>query len=132
MTDYHAGGDHLAALRDPGYLAIDLLENKQFVIDKLKQAEGEFFKVYDYFYKLLRKNNQLTTGWLPLFSESKYHIASNDFSCMISNKMFEEFFLEGIIVECKVSVKSTLSTTQNPTPIRQFLSPRHQLIQIII
>jgi hypothetical protein len=29
LTDFHSGGDHLAALRDPANLAIDLIENPE-------------------------------------------------------------------------------------------------------
>ena len=31
LTDFHPGGDHLVALRDPEQLAIDLLDNPQWV-----------------------------------------------------------------------------------------------------
>ena len=101
MTDYHAGGDHLAALRDPTNLAMDMLENVGYLKSELKKAEQDFFKVYDYYYKLLKEHNQPITGWLPLIADDRYHIPSNDFSCMISNQMFQDIFLEGIINECK-------------------------------
>ena len=106
MTDYHAGGDHLAALRDPANLALDMIENVNFVKHELEKAEKDFFKVYDYFYEILKSYNQPITGWLPLFAEGKYHIPSNDFSCMISNQMFEDVFLEGIINECRYMDKT--------------------------
>ena len=44
-----------------------------------------------------------TTSWLQLIADGKYYIPSCDFSCMISTEMFEEFFLEGIIEECRFS-----------------------------
>ena len=106
MTDYHAGGDHLAALRDPANLALDMIENIDFVKRELKKAEKDFFKVYDYFYEILKSHNQPISGWLPLFADGKYHIPSNDFSCMISNGMFRDVFLEGIINECRYMDKT--------------------------
>ena len=42
-----------------------------------------------------------TTGWINLPANGRFHITSNDFSYMISKKMFEEFFLEGLIEECE-------------------------------
>ncbi len=106
LTDFHPGGDHLAALRDPANLAIDLLENDGFVKAKLKSSQKEFFKAYDYFYNILKNENMPITSWLPLIHDNRYYIPSNDFSCMISSKMFEEFFLEGIINECRFYERS--------------------------
>ena len=42
-----------------------------------------------------------TTSWIGLVAEGRYNVVQNDFACMISQKMFEEFFLEGIILECE-------------------------------
>jgi hypothetical protein len=101
LTDFHPGGDHIAALRDPANLAIDMLENLDHVIDKLKSSYKEFFHVYDIFYNMIREAGMPITSWLPLFHEGRYYIPSNDFSCMISEKMFNEVFLPGIIKECQ-------------------------------
>lgn len=40
------------------------------------------------------------TPWLDLIAFGRYYIPSNDFSTMISEAMFEEFFLPGIVREC--------------------------------
>jgi len=106
LTDFHPGGDHLAALRDPQQLAIDLIENPEAVKKKLESSQKEFFKVYDIFYNILRQNGMPITSWLPLIHYGRYYIPSNDFSCMISPKMFNEFFLPGIIEECKFYERS--------------------------
>ncbi|HHY81341.1 MAG TPA: hypothetical protein GX505_01520 [Clostridiales bacterium] len=101
LTDFHPGGDHLAALRDPQQLAIDLIENPNAVKEKLKSSQEEYFKVYDIFYKMLSSRDMPITSWTPLINDGRFYIPSNDFSCMVSRKMFEEFFLPGIIEECK-------------------------------
>jgi hypothetical protein len=101
LTDFHPGADHLAALRDPANLAIDLIENPGWVKKKLKESQEEYYKAYDHFYNIIRAYNIPITTWNPLIAEGKYYLPSNDFSCMISNDMFEEFFLDGIIEECR-------------------------------
>ncbi len=106
MTDFHVGGDHLAALRDPSNLAMDMIENPDYVKRKLEDSQQEYFKVYDHFYNIIRSHNVPITTWMPLVSNEKYYVVSNDFSCMVSNKMFEEFFLDGIINECRFLDKS--------------------------
>jgi hypothetical protein len=42
-----------------------------------------------------------TSGWINLVVNGRFNVTQNDFSCMISAKMFEEFFLEGLIEECE-------------------------------
>jgi len=106
LTDFHPGGDHLAALRDPETFAVDLLENPVYVKAALKTSYSEYFRVYDFFVKMLKEAGMPISAWIPLTSETSMYVPSNDFSCMISSKMFEEFFLEGIAGECRHYDKS--------------------------
>lgn len=101
LTDFHPGGDHLAALRDPQTLAIDLLDQPDAVKAKLATVNREYFSAYDTFYHLLREAGMPISSWIPLIHDQRYYIPSNDFSCMISNEMFCEFFLPGLIDECR-------------------------------
>ena len=100
MTDLHPGGDHLAALRDPAALCMDLYDYPELVKEKLKASYVEYYKIYEYFYSLITFEGEPTTSWIGLVVDGKYNVVQNDFSCMISAKMFEEFFLEGLIDEC--------------------------------
>jgi hypothetical protein len=101
MTDWHPGGDALAAFKYPQRLALDLLEFLSQVKSLLKRIEEDYFAVYDHFYTLLRQHGQPVTSWTPLLFEGKYYIPSNDFSIMISPQMFDEVFLPGIRRECQ-------------------------------
>lgn len=101
LTDFHPGGDHLAALRDPQRLAVDMIEQTEEIKKKLASSAQEYFLAYDMFYEILRAADMPTTSWLPLIHEGKYYIPSNDFSCMISTDMFVDVFLPGIIEECR-------------------------------
>lgn len=101
LTDFHPGGDHIAALRDPAVLAIDMIENVEWVKEKLIDSYAEYQRTYYHFYNKLHAAGMPSTSWTPLIADGKFYIPSNDFSCMISNEMFREIFLPGIIDECR-------------------------------
>ncbi len=106
LTDFHPGGDHLAALRDPQVLALDMIENLDYVKEKLESSYKEYYHVYDIFYEMLRGAGMPITSWTPLIHDGRYYIPSNDFSCMISKKMFDEVFLPGLVEECRFYERS--------------------------
>ena len=99
MADWHPGGDALAAFRDPAELAVDMKLHTEEVKRLLKRVEADYFAVYNFFYDKLRAAGQPITSWTPLLSEGRYYIPSNDFSIMVSKKMFDEVFLPGLINE---------------------------------
>ena len=101
MTDWHPGGDALAAFRDPAELAMDMKLHKEEVKKLLTRVEADYFAVYDFFYQKLRAAGQPITSWTPLVSEGKYYIPSNDFSIMVSRQMYDEVFLPGMINEIR-------------------------------
>ena len=99
-TDIHPGGDLAASLRDGEQFAMDLAtqpELAQALMDHIKDAFFVFFALQARLFK--EAGQTVQTSWLPLCTEGKYYIPSNDFSCMISNKMFEQYFLTEIIRE---------------------------------
>jgi len=101
MPDWHSGGDAIAAFRDPQNLAIDMLEHTQDVQALLARIEGDYFRLYDLFYAKLRAAGLPITSWTPLIYDGKHYIPCNDFSIMISKKMYAEVFLPGITRECQ-------------------------------
>jgi hypothetical protein len=101
MTDWHPGGDALAAFRDPQNLAMDMVEYRDEVKSLLRRVTDDYYKIYNIFFEKLHKAGQPTTSWTPLVDEGKYYIPSNDFSIMISKKMYDEVFLPGLIEECQ-------------------------------
>jgi hypothetical protein len=101
LTDFHPGGDHLAALRDPQNLALDMIEHLDEVKRALVRFEQDYYQIYDVFYHKLRRAGLPITSWTPLLYDGRYYIPSNDFSIMVSKKMYDEVFLPGIIRECQ-------------------------------
>ncbi len=100
-TDLHPGGDAIAAFRDPQQLCIDMIEHSKEVKSLCDRITDDFLEVYDIFYEKLSAAGMPSTTWLGAICKGKYHVPSNDFSCMISNEMFERIFLPGIIRECQ-------------------------------
>lgn len=106
LTDFHPGGDHLAALRDPQNLNIDMIENPDEVKAMLDKSYKDFFEAYEVFYNMVHSAGMPTTSWTSIIHDGRFYIPSCDFSCMISKNMFDEFFLPGIIKECQYYEKS--------------------------
>ncbi len=101
MTDWHPGGDAIAAFRDPENLARDMVDHVEQVKALLGRVEQDYFRIYDMFYDKLRAAGQPITSWTTLVHDGKYYIPSNDFSIMVSKRMFDDVFLPGIVNECR-------------------------------
>ena len=99
-TDIHPGGDGIAAFRDPQEFCFDMLEHPAEVKALVDRVTDDFFQVYDHFYDKLSAAGMPSTSWLSATCKGKYHIPSNDFSCMVSDEMFADLFLPGIAREC--------------------------------
>jgi hypothetical protein len=100
-TDLHGGGDAIAAFRDPQRLLIDTIEHPAEIKSLCERITADFLQVYDLFHDRLSAAGMPSTTWSPATCRGKFHIPSNDFSCMISDHTFEELFLPGIIRECR-------------------------------
>lgn len=100
-TDLHGGGDAIAAFRDPQELLIDTLEHAAAIKRLCDRITTDFLKVYDLFHERLAAAGMPSTTWCPVTGRGKVHVASNDFSCMISDQAFEDLFIPGIIRECR-------------------------------
>ena len=100
-TDLHPGGDAVAAFRDPQQLCIDMIEHPKAIKTLVEIVTDDFLKVYELYYEKLSDAGMPSTTWLKATCGGRYHVPSNDFSCMISNTMFEQTFLPGIVRECQ-------------------------------
>jgi hypothetical protein len=94
-------------------LALAELSNQYFLGDTLPVVCPNLgpeifsaFYVYDLFYLKLRHAGLPISSWTPLLHDGRYYIPSNDFSIMVSKKMYDEVFLPGIIRECQFYERS--------------------------
>ena len=101
LSDVHPGGDAVAAFRDPQLLNLDMLERPGDVRRLLERLTAAYFEVFDFYYDKLMAAGQAITSWPGIVSSRKWYVPSNDFSCMISRKMFDDMFLSGIAEECR-------------------------------
>jgi len=101
ITDMHPGGDAIAAFRDPMQLNYDMVEAVDQVKSLLERVTEVCFQVYDFFYRKLSSAGQAICTWAGVVSTKRWLVPSNDFSCMVSPRMFEEVFLSSIAAECR-------------------------------
>jgi hypothetical protein len=100
-TDLHGSGDTIAALREPQELLVDTLEYPKEIRELSLKITDDLLTVYDQFHDKLSAAGMPSTTWTNATCKGKFHVPSNDFSCMISNESFEELFIPGIIKECQ-------------------------------
>jgi hypothetical protein len=117
LSDFHPGGDHVAALLDPENLAVALIEEPDAVLAMMDAANEDYIKVYRHFADKLIAAGMPLTSWLPLISDGYYYIPSCDFSCMVSNDMFKKFFLPAIEMECNF-MEHTIYHLDGPNALR--------------
>jgi len=100
-TDLHGGGDALAAFRAPLNLLLDTIENPDGIKAAIPHITQDFLAFYDTLYERLSAAGMPSTTWLHATCRGRFHVPSNDFSCMISDAAFEDLFIPGIIEECR-------------------------------
>lgn len=86
-------GDTLAALRGTDRLLLDVVDRPDKVIAAEVYLMEMWFEVFDEFYRILHKASEGSTCWFGFWSPGKTYAAQNDFSYMISPKMFRDLFL---------------------------------------
>lgn len=98
FPDLHTGIDALSAIRGPERLLEDLLTQPDEIRCVMRQMTGLFKQVVDVVWEVLEKSGQGTTNWCGGWSGKRYLcIGQNDFTCMISPAMFDEFCLEDTV-----------------------------------
>jgi len=89
-------GDTLAALRGNKKLLLDLYDCPERVRDAELYLMDMWIEVYNYFYNIIRESAEGATCWFGRWSPGHFYAVENDFSYMISPKMFQKLFLPAI------------------------------------
>ncbi len=112
LTDFHPGGDHLAALRDPANLAMDMIDHPDEIETLLAVSQQGISTCTIISMTGSRPRACPAPPGCPCWTiRGRYYIPSNDFSCMISKAMYDEVFLPGIQQECRfITTASTIWT----------------------
>jgi len=93
---FGGSGDTLSILRGTQRLLLDVAT----VPDRVREAESYlmdmWIQVHDTFYRIIRDAAGGSTCYFRLWSPGRFYGIHNDFSYMISPRMFRSLFLEGI------------------------------------
>lgn len=89
-------GDTLAAMRGTQQLLFDLVDCPEYVRDFEIHLMKKWIEVYDYLYNITSVATEGSYGWLPVWAPGKMFPVQNDFSYMISTKMYEDIFLPAL------------------------------------
>lgn len=91
---FGGSGDTLAALRGTERLLYDVVDCPEKVREADEYLMERWFEVYDTFYDIVRDaSDGGSSSWFPLWAPGKFYPTQNDFSYMISPRMFRELFL---------------------------------------
>lgn len=99
LTDIHAGGDLLAALRGRENFCMDLIDRPEKVREAMAQITPLFFGVYEAIHAVIKEPYEGTSTWLNVWSPGRWYPVSMDELALISPQMFREFFLEDIVAQ---------------------------------
>lgn len=96
ILTYINPGDDLADMRGANNLLYDLVDCPEHVkkLDNFLIDQG--MKLYDMFFDIIKEKYDGNSGWFRIWGPGKFGVLNNDLSYMISPKMFEEIFLDGI------------------------------------
>lgn len=100
-TDLHPGVDCAAAWRGPETLCLDLYDHPAEVKKLIELAIADLEKIFNHYDAMLKAKKQLSVSWMGIPSFGKMHIASCDFSALISTEFFKEFCLPVLQQEVK-------------------------------
>ena len=90
--DLHTGVDALSAIRGADRLALDMVEAPEAVHQAMREMTALWKSVVDTVSALILPAGQGTANWTMGWSSQRFLcIGQNDFTCMISPRMFEEF-----------------------------------------
>jgi hypothetical protein len=117
--DLHTGIDGLAAMRTPEQLMFDMLESPAMVHRAMAEMTRLWKEIVDTVSDIVLPTGQGTTNWTMGWSEGRFVcVGQNDFSCLISPKMFDEFCLADTM-DCANHVDCTIYHLDGPGALKQ-------------
>ena len=93
ITDLHPGGDALVSMRGPQTLCFDTLDYPEFIQAGVMNLLPGFQEIYEELYQITTRYQKGSTCWMGIWHPKRWYPVSCDFSCMISEDMYEELFV---------------------------------------
>ncbi|MEM2938856.1 MAG: hypothetical protein QXU95_01080 [Candidatus Bathyarchaeia archaeon] len=94
IPDIHYGGDSLAAAAGTRNLVKSLYREPGEVRRLLRELTEICIRAFESYYQKISRIQRGSITWIPAYSRERYFALQDDFSGLVSPKMFEEFFLE--------------------------------------
>ena len=101
LWDIHTGGDHLACLRGAENLCMDLLSEPDAIKRFLDRMHDDWMQIYDSYWQKIHAAGLPTGCYHPMIANGRFYVVNDDFTCMISTEMYEEFFRPLIQRQCQ-------------------------------
>lgn len=118
ITDLHPGMDGLVTLRGPENLCMDIYDCPELVKERNFEMFEGFKQQLDTLYSITTKNLSGSTNWMGIWHPEKWYVTSCDFSCMISESMFEEFVLPELKAEIDYLGGNTIYHLDGPGALK--------------
>jgi hypothetical protein len=100
--DLHTGIDGLGAVRGPENLMMDLLDRPDAIAARMRQMTEVWKEVVDTVSGILMPSGQGSSNWTLGWSSERFLcLGQNDFSCLVSPAMFDEFILPDTLACCR-------------------------------
>ena len=94
IPDIHYGGDSLAAAVGAQRLIRFLFTQPDVVKRLLRRLTEICLRVFDHYYERISRVQEGSITWIPAYSRGRFFALQDDFSGLVSPRMFEEFFVE--------------------------------------
>ncbi|MGQ9514890.1 MAG: hypothetical protein ACUVTL_07585 [Thermoproteota archaeon] len=98
IPDIHYGGDSLAAAFGTRNLIRSLYVEPEIVKRLVKKITDLCIHVFNHYYSKISRVQKGCITWIPAYSKGKYFALQDDFTGLLSPKMFREIFLEEDVV----------------------------------
>jgi len=94
IPDIHYGGDTLAAAAGAQKLIRHLFTKPEEVKRLIRKLTNLCRIVFDRYYQIISRAQKGSITWIPAYSRGRYTFLQDDYSGLVSPKMFKEFFME--------------------------------------
>lgn len=118
VPDFGGVYDILSSIRDANDLLLELCIEEDAVKEAAWNIHEQFKLAYDAFQEAINLEKiPGYTCWATMLSKEPYYVLQNDFSAMISEEMFDDFYLPILEKECQY-IPRTIYHLDGPGAVR--------------
>ena len=91
--DLIGGIDCMSSMRGAEALCMDMMDDPELIAQKLSEIADEFRPAYDQIHAILYARQGFAPATIPMCHPGRYFVNINDFTCMISPRMYRELIV---------------------------------------